>query len=62
MIQAASVESTLLHVERSSQDILSTIRATLNPIAIVHDRATVGGPQPAEMAVMLADAELQVAQ
>ena len=28
-------------------------RATLDPIAIVRNRATVGGPQPAEMSRML---------
>ena len=37
-------------------------RTTLDPVAIVRDRATVGGPQPAEMARMLADADRQVAE
>ncbi|MDA8454735.1 lyase family protein [Acidovorax sp. GBBC 3334] len=31
-------------------------RATLDPVAIIQHRATAGGPQPAEMARMLADA------
>ena len=31
-------------------------RDTLDPVAIVRNRATKGGPQPAEMAVMLAAA------
>lgn len=36
-------------------------RAALDPAAIVRDRATSGGPQPAEMARMLGDADRQVA-
>jgi argininosuccinate lyase len=36
-------------------------RAALDPAAIVRERATSGGPQPAEMARMLADADQQVA-
>jgi argininosuccinate lyase len=34
-------------------------RAALDPAAIIRDRATSGGPQPAEMARMLAEAEQQ---
>jgi argininosuccinate lyase len=37
-------------------------RATLDPVAIVKDRATVGGPQPAEMERMLKDAKLRIAK
>ncbi|MGI4855882.1 MAG: argininosuccinate lyase, partial [Janthinobacterium lividum] len=36
--------------------------ATLDPVAIVNHRATVGGPQPAEMARMLKDARARLAQ
>jgi argininosuccinate lyase len=36
-------------------------RATLNPVAIVNNRATTGGPQPAEMARMLNEANRRVA-
>lgn len=36
-------------------------RATLNPIAIVKNRATIGGPQPAEMARMLKEARQRLA-
>lgn len=36
-------------------------RAALDPAAIVRDRATSGGPQPAEMARMLAEADGRVA-
>jgi argininosuccinate lyase len=37
-------------------------RSTLNPVAIVNNRATTGGPQPAEMARMLKEANARVAQ
>ena len=37
-------------------------RATLDPVAIVKNRATSGGPQPAEMQRMLAQAQQQIAQ
>ena len=37
-------------------------RATLDPVAIVHNRATVGGPQPAEMERMLKAARQKLAQ
>lgn len=37
-------------------------RATLDPVAIVRNRATAGGPQPAEMARMLAAAQARVKQ
>ncbi len=37
-------------------------RATLDPVAIVKNRATVGGPQPAEMARMLKAANQKLAQ
>jgi argininosuccinate lyase len=37
-------------------------RATLDPVAIVRNRATVGGPQPAEMARMLKEAQQQLAR
>jgi argininosuccinate lyase len=37
-------------------------RSTLNPVAIVNNRATVGGPQPAEMARMLKAAKQKLAQ
>lgn len=37
-------------------------RATLDPVAIVNNRATVGGPQPAEMTRMLARARQSVAE
>jgi argininosuccinate lyase len=37
-------------------------RATLNPVAIVNNRATSGGPQPAEMARMLNAARKKLAQ
>ena len=37
-------------------------RATLDPLAIVRNRATVGGPQPAEMDRMLASAKQKLAQ
>ncbi|WP_225784388.1 lyase family protein [Xenophilus sp. Marseille-Q4582] len=36
-------------------------RATLDPVAIVRNRATRGGPQPAEMARMLAEAQQKLA-
>jgi argininosuccinate lyase len=36
-------------------------RATLDPVAIVRDRATAGGPQPAEMTRMLAAAKATLA-
>ncbi|RZL47781.1 MAG: argininosuccinate lyase, partial [Variovorax sp.] len=36
-------------------------RATLDPVAIVNNRASRGGPQPAEMARMLADAQQKLA-
>lgn len=37
-------------------------RSTLNPLAIIKNRATVGGPQPAEMARMLKAAKQGLAQ
>jgi argininosuccinate lyase len=37
-------------------------RATLDPVSIVHNRATTGGPQPAEMARMLKAAAQKLAQ
>ncbi|GAB1575789.1 argininosuccinate lyase [Bordetella petrii] len=37
-------------------------RATLDPVAIVKNRATVGGPQPAEMDRMLAQARARLAE
>jgi len=37
-------------------------RSTLDPVAIVRNRATVGGPQPAEMDRMLRQANARVAQ
>ena len=37
-------------------------RATLDPVSIVRNRATVGGPQPAEMARMLAAARQKLSQ
>jgi argininosuccinate lyase len=37
-------------------------RATLDPVAIVNNRATVGGPQPAEMDRMLAGSNAKLAQ
>jgi argininosuccinate lyase len=37
-------------------------RSTLNPVAIVNNRATIGGPQPAEMARMLKEADVRIAQ
>jgi argininosuccinate lyase len=37
-------------------------RSTLNPVAIVNNRATTGGPQPAEMARMLKEANTRVTQ
>jgi argininosuccinate lyase len=37
-------------------------RATLNPVSIVNNRATVGGPQPSEMARMLKAATQKLAQ
>jgi argininosuccinate lyase len=37
-------------------------RSTLDPVAIVRNRATVGGPQPAEMDRMLREANARVAQ
>jgi argininosuccinate lyase len=37
-------------------------RSTLNPIAIVNSRATVGGPQPAELARMLKSANQKLAE
>jgi argininosuccinate lyase len=37
-------------------------RATLDPVAIVNNRASAGGPQPAEMARMLKAAQGQLAQ
>ena len=36
-------------------------RATLDPVAIVRNRATAGGPQPAEMARMIASARQKLA-
>ncbi|MNR15031.1 hypothetical protein D3C85_1315410 [compost metagenome] len=36
-------------------------RSTLDPVAIVKNRATSGGPQPAEMDRMLKDARAQLA-
>ena len=37
-------------------------RQTLDPVAIVRNRATVGGPQPAEMARMLKAAKQRLAE
>ncbi len=37
-------------------------RATLDPVAIVNDRRTVGGPQPVEMERMLKEAKGKLAQ
>jgi len=37
-------------------------RATLDPVAIIRQRATVGGPQPAEMERMLGAADKSLAQ
>jgi argininosuccinate lyase len=37
-------------------------RATLDPVAIVRNRQTAGGPQPAEMTRMLAEASRRVAR
>jgi argininosuccinate lyase len=37
-------------------------RATLNPVAIINNRASAGGPQPAEMARMLKAAKQKLAQ
>jgi argininosuccinate lyase len=37
-------------------------RATLDPVSIVHNRATVGGPQPAEMERMLKAARQKLSQ
>ena len=37
-------------------------RATLDPVAIVSNRATVGGPQPAEMERMLKAAQQTLAE
>lgn len=37
-------------------------RAALDPVAIVNSRATLGGPQPAEMARMLKDADARLAE
>lgn len=37
-------------------------RATLDPVAIIRNRATAGGPQPAEMARMLAAAQRTLAE
>ncbi|MDR5773232.1 MULTISPECIES: argininosuccinate lyase [unclassified Caballeronia] len=37
-------------------------RSTLDPVAIVNDRATVGGPQPSEMTRMLKDANARIAE
>ncbi len=37
-------------------------RATLDPVAIVRDRVTAGGPQPAEMARMLAEAGAAISE
>ncbi|MDR5782398.1 argininosuccinate lyase [Caballeronia sp. LZ065] len=37
-------------------------RATLDPVAIVNNRRTVGGPQPAEMTRMLTEAKAKLAQ
>ena len=37
-------------------------RATLDPVAIVRDRVTAGGPQPAEMARMLAEASTTISE
>jgi argininosuccinate lyase len=35
-------------------------RATLDPVAIIRNRATSGGPQPAEMDRMLAEAKQRI--
>ena len=37
-------------------------RSTLDPVAIVNNRATAGGPQPAEMTKMLASAKQRIEQ
>ena len=37
-------------------------RATLNPISIVRNRRTAGGPQPAEMSRMLDEAKQRLAE
>jgi argininosuccinate lyase len=37
-------------------------RATLDPVAIIRNRATAGGPQPAEMVRMLAAARQNLAE
>ena len=40
----------------------SEFRAALNPVDIVKNRRTVGGPQPAEMDRMLSEASQRVEQ
>lgn len=37
-------------------------RSALNPVAIINNRATVGGPQPAELARMLKIANQKLAE
>ncbi|EGF30002.1 Argininosuccinate lyase [Oxalobacteraceae bacterium IMCC9480] len=37
-------------------------RSTLDPVAIVNNRATTGGPQPAEMERMVKGAQLSLSQ
>ncbi|MOA26480.1 hypothetical protein D3C78_1472770 [compost metagenome] len=37
-------------------------RSTLDPVAIVKNRATIGGPQPAEMDRMLKEARAQLSE
>ena len=40
----------------------AALRAALDPVAIVNNRATAGGPQPAEMTRMLAQARARLAE
>lgn len=59
-IYAAAVKGTDYPAELPIAE--AEFRATLDPVAIVRNRATIGGPQPAEMERMLAGAKARIAE
>ncbi|WID95457.1 hypothetical protein QO058_22230 [Bosea vestrisii] len=59
-IYAAAVKGTDYPAELPIAE--AEFRATLDPVAIVRNRATAGGPQPAEMERMLAGAKARIAE
>ena len=59
-IYAASVHGSEFPAQLPMDE--AEFRATLDPMAIIQNRATAGGPQPAEMARMLKAAQARVDQ